>query len=321
MPTLQAPLYPVAAPAYLPPLHGLLASAVPVTPEPQSRWLLGIAVEPEGWAEVHAIPGTWCGDDYEGIVGAKPVESPPDVVEYHPFGLVTSYSCKLGRQGDERRDKVRRQLDLGTGKAIERELWTGAMSDLSATDNMRLAVAGTGTGGALTAGDLAVVVNPGFNPASGVASASPVSVEAGVALLGQALANYGPGSKGMIHATPIAASVATESGLLVEDGRGGASILRTKARGDVFVVGSGYPGTGPGGSAPTGGLTWMHATSMVQVRVDDIVVLPATDAEAVDRATNDWTVRAERAAAAYFDGVFLASVLVAPARGDMGTWT
>lgn len=321
MPQQLAPLYPVAPPTYLPPLHGLLASAIPVTAEPQSRWLLGIAVEPEGWAEVHAIPGTWCGSDYEQVAGLKPAESPPDTVAYYPFQLVTSYSCKIGRTGDERRDKVRRFLDLGTGKAVEHELWTGAISDLSDTGNMRLAIAGTGVGGSLTAADRAVVVNPGYDPATALSNAVPVSIAAGFQLLAQALADYGPGSKGMIHCTAEAGDAACNEAILVEDGRGGSSILRTRSRGDIVVVGSGYPGTGPGGDIPAEGFTWMHATSIVQVRLDDIILLPATDAEAVNRKTNEWTVRAERAAAAYFDGVFQASVLVNLTTGDDGGWT
>jgi hypothetical protein len=321
MPQLLAPAYPVAPPSYLPPLHGLLASAVPVPDEPGSRWLLGIAVEPEGWEQATAIPGTWCGADYQAVAGLKPAEAPPAIYYYHPFQLVTSYSCKVGRTGEERRDKVRRFLDLATGKAVEHELWTGAVSDLSDTDNMRLAIAGTGAGGSLTAADLAVVVNPGFVPAAGIATAAPVSIEGGIQLLSQALADYGPGSKGMIHCTAAAGEAAAQSNALTEDGRGGNGILRTRSRGDVVVVGSGYPGTGPGGTVPPDGFTWIHATSMVQVRLTDIVLLPETDAEAVNRRTNEWTVRAERAAAAYFDGVVVGSCLVNLTLEDEGSWT
>lgn len=307
MPTLPAPAYPVAAQTYLPPLHDLLRTVTPTPSEPGSRWETGIVWEPEGWQEVTAVPGAWCGSDYEAVAGLKPAEGPPDVVYYQPFQLVTSYSCKIGRTGQERRDKVRRFLEAGQSKAIEHELWTGEISDVSDSGNMRLAVAGSGVADALTAADLSVVVNPGFVPASlNPASAVPVSLGAGFALLSQALADYGPGSKGMIHVTPTVGELAVNNQQFVED----RNVLRTRSRGDLIVVGSGYPGTGPGGSVPTGGLTWLHATSMVQVRLGDIIDWPETDAEAVNRKTNEWTVRAERTAAAYWDGLFQASVLV-----------
>lgn len=309
MPRLDAPLYPVAPAVYLPPLHNLLASAVQAPDEPGSRWELGFQVEPEGWADVTAIPGTWCGDD---LYQDKPVQAPPDPVVYLPFQVVTSYSCSWGRTGQERRDKVRRQLDAGQAKAIERELWTGALSAaVDGTPNMSLALYGTGGGGALTTADKAVVRNPGYNPATAVTTATPVDIGSAVAILSQALADYGPGAKGMIHMSPRAGEVAVQRGIAVEDGRGGSSVLRTKSRGDLIVVGSGYDGSGPGGDNPADpDHEWVHATPMVYYRLGDIQVLPPTDAEAVDRASNTWNVYAERTVAAYWDGLFQASVLV-----------
>lgn len=306
MPTLPAPLYPVVAPSYLPPLHGLLASVPPTPDEPGSRWLTGLAMEPEGYIEVDTIPGVWCGSDYADVVGEKPADPPPDSVQYHPFQLVVSYSCKIGRTGAERRDKVRRALELGASKAIEHELWTGMISDLSDTENMRLAVAGTGGGGSLSATDREVVVNPGYLSTSILSTVTPVSLQTGISVLSQALADYGPGSKGMIHMASRAGEFGAMRGFFVED----RQILRTRSRGDIVVVGAGYPGTGPGGDEPEEGQTWIHATGMVQVRRSDLVMLPETDAEAVNRRTNEWTVRAEQAAAAYWDGQFQASVLV-----------
>jgi hypothetical protein len=308
LPTLPAPLYPVVAPTYLPPLHGLLASVPPTPDEPGSRWLTGFVVEPEGYVDVDAIPGAWCGSDYEHTVGLKPADGPPALVEYHPFQLVASYSCKFGRTGDERRDKVRRFLDLGASKAVERELWTGEMSDLSDTGNMRLAKAGTGGGGPtdLTVADREVVKNPGYLATSILDTVVPVSLQTGLSVLAQALADYGPGAKGMIHMTSRAGEFGVEKGMFVED----RQALRTKSRGDIVVVGSGYPGTGPGGDVPDDGMTWIHATSMVQVRRGEVVVLPTTDAEAINRHTGSWVVRAEQAVAAYWDGTFQASVLV-----------
>lgn len=307
MPTQPAPLYPVVAPLYLPPLHSLLASVPPTPDEPGSRWLTGFVVEPEGYIDVTAIPGAWCDDDYESVAGLKPEDAPPDVVAYHPFQLVTSYSCKFGRSGDERRDKVRRALQLGASKAIERELWTGEISDLSDTGNMRLALAGTGGGGSLTAADREVVKNPGYLPTSILSTAVAVSLPTGIEVLSEALADYGPGSKGMIHVPTRAGQAITDRVAGVVEDR---QVLRTKSRGDIVVVGAGYDGTGPGGDVPDEGQVWIHATSMVQVRLGEIVSLPATDAEALDRRTNEWTVRAEQAVAAYWDGQFLASVLV-----------
>jgi hypothetical protein len=314
MPTLPAPLYPVTPAPVLPPLHGLLAAALRPPDEPGSRWELGFAFEPEGWAEATAIPGAWCGDE---LYQDKPVQAPPDVVDYHPFQIVISYSCKFGRTGPERRDKAARGLAAAQSKAIERELWVGELADPS---NMALAVHGTGGGGALTTTDRGVVLNPGYDPTAAVTTASPVDLGTGFAILSQALADHGPGGKGMFHLSTFAGELACQRGLAVEDGRGGVATLRTKSRGDLVVVGAGYPGTGPGGDVPPAGRSWIHATTMVSVRLGEIRVFPETDAAAIDRYSGAWTVYAEQTVAAYWDGQFQASVLVDYGMTPGGVW-
>lgn len=317
MPNLIAPAWPIAAPAYLPPLHSLVASAV-IPPDSEARWESGIVVEPEGWAVPHVIPGMWCGDDFEDVVGPKPDESPPDLVYYQPFGIVTSYHCDFGRTWEEMKSKVRRQLAAVQSKAIERAVWdgvatTGGVSlslNLDNTVDMRLAIAGTGAAGATTAIDRRVVVNPGYSAANALSTITAVDLANGLSLLGSALGNYGSGAQGMIHMPVRPGELAAMAQLLTEDKRGGTPILRTRGRGDTVVVGAGYSGTGPGGDVPAAHHVWLHATSMIQLRLGDPVMLPEDQAQGFNRASNDRVIRAEQTVAAYWDGLTQFSVLV-----------
>lgn len=317
MPNLIAPAWPVAAPAYLPPLHSLVASAV-TPPDDTGRWESGIVVEPEGWAVPHVIPGMWCGGDYEDVVGPKPVESPPDLVYYSPFGIVTSYHCDFGRTWVEMQEKVRRQLAAVQSKAIEQAVWDGAIShggvalttNFDGSHDMQLAKRGTGAAGALTALDRRVVRNPGYDPALGLNTVTAVDLANGLALLGSALGTYGSGAQGMIHMPVQPGELAASGQLLTEDRRGGTPILRTRGRGDTVVIGSGYSGTGPGGDVPAANRVWLHATSMIQLRLGSTILLPDTEAQGFNRATNQRVIRAEQVAAAYWDGLTQFSVLV-----------
>lgn len=100
---------------------------------------------------------------------------------------------------------------------------------------------------------------------------------------------------GVIHLTPSAAAVLGFERL--RDDRG---VLRT-ARGTPVAVGDGYVGSDvptSGGSADTAaaaGQSWLYVTGPVLYRLDsEIVALPETIAEALDREINEVVYRAEQ---------------------------
>lgn len=314
MPLLNAPAFPEAPPQERAPLHGLLATADQPPDDTAGRWTLGMEIEPEDWQEPDAWAGAWCAEDDNDVFddAGKQERTIPGLVVVAPWQHYTSYRCTFGRTQQERVDKVRRMLDAGLSKAVERELWTGATRTAANGGDPVQALAYQGDL-ADAAADLGVTIvrNPGYTVGDAVSTVAPVSLEVGIGLLSQALADYGPGTLGMIHMTALAGDLATRSGQVVEDGRGGASTLRTKGRGDLVVVGSGYPGTGPGGDEPDDFpvVQWVHASKIVQVRRG----LPDRDetlAESLNRATNRWTVRTEIPVAAWWASFFQASVLV-----------
>jgi hypothetical protein len=77
----------------------------------------------------------------------------------------------------------------------------------------------------------------------------------------------------------------------------------------IVVPGSGYTGSDPNGDAASTGTAWLYATSMVDVRLSEPVLIPdpATDPDwrfkALDKETNDLVVRAERFAVASWDAL------------------
>lgn len=304
MATLLAPAFPVAAPLYLPPLHGLMTTATQVPDEPGSRWLLGVAVEPEGWAEAVPMPGAWCGDD---PYPDKPATSPPDVEYWVPVNLVTAYACRFGLSMDERVAKVRRQLAGSESKALERAFWSG-VEGVTTPDGLpvrRLAIAGTGDPddpSVLVEADRVGIVNPGYDPGDPIGDVVGVDVRTALAVLGGYLAGHGGGSRGMIHMPTMIGELAAQQDVFTADNRGQLEVLRTRGRGDAVVIGAGYPGTGPGGSVPPDGFVWIHATSWVQFRLGDVQILPDNMAQAYNRLTGDFVVVAERPALAYWSG-------------------
>ena len=236
-----------------------------------------------------------------------PELSPPDVkkdydgdqspLQYQPFVVEVPYTCSSwGYEANDYRGKALRQLAAGTGKAVEREFWTGELN--VANINLRWWT------------PAANIVNPG-----GWAAPVAVNVALGLALLEQALAGCATGSRGMIHAPAV---VVERMGqwYLIDDDPGcdeDECRLLTRSRGDVVVSGAGYdPLVGPFAAVPPIGATeaWVYATGMVDVRLGEPMIYPETMAEALDRATNTVTYRGERTAAVNPDGCCMFAVLV-----------
>jgi len=98
----------------------------------------------------------------------------------------------------------------------------------------------------------------------------------------------------MIHAPAQLLHHFAFYGLLEKNG----NVWETKT-GNIVVPGTGYTGTDPANDDD--GNLWIYGTSPVELRLSEIMVVPGDLDGAVDRATNQIIVRAERYALAYWD--------------------
>lgn len=262
------------------PGHSLLDAAVDLTPADR-HWEGGITWDPEdGCATIQYWDPT-CGvvqDDKEAVVDLD-----PGLGVFTPFVIYTTVECQVTPKNYPMLvDQVRNRLEAGTPKALEYEFWSGSM-DLG---NFSLA-GSTPNADGTEADACGGILNQTY--------ATPVAVNPEVALLqlGQALANCGTGARGVLHAPAYLAETWALRRYVVEDENG---VLRTRGRGDVVVVGSGYPGTGPNGNGsatPTSGTSWAYATGPIGVLLGEIF-FPSAEPEVVNRATNVVRVTAER---------------------------
>lgn len=261
----------MALPA-VPPLYSLLTASPPVN-ENETRWEAGFAYEPES-----------CGQSSMGILDPcsgdeKPVAGGSGAVSVEPFTIFAGDACSsYGFASRDWKGRAARKLAACESKLIESELWRGDLARASVWDNKYLA----------------------SNDATIVTSSPATPLEA-LACLEQSLADCNCGGQGMIHATPQVITHWANEGRIRSEGGRLLTILGT-----IIVPGSGYDGSGPAATpggppvAPSGSV-WAYATGMVAIRLGPVTVIPDATSEAMDRATNFITVRAERVAAASWD--------------------
>jgi hypothetical protein len=263
-----------------PPELSLLTSALPGrVPE---RWEDGLTFPANAQGRIRLYDP--CGGP-DVVLLDRPADAPDDV---DPFVVQTWHTCSTGtaRPSDEDRAQALEQLDALTPFAVERELWTRDLARVSALPNRGL----TATAADVAAGLTRAV---DLTPTPGT-SVSPI---AAVGLLEEALGAHLGRSYlhvGLRGATFLPATA---------DG----NVLRTKLR-SVVVPGSGYPGTGPDGTAAPAGSTWVYGTGPVTVWLGAPNV-PADGAEVIDRNTNTRTIRAERLAMAAWQGPLFAVLM------------
>jgi len=243
-----------------------------------------------------------------GTVDPNPWTNAP-VVSYDPYAIIAADKCSsFGFVARDYVDRALRLLDYVTPNQLEQEFWTGALATFKGYPNRFLA-------------DLNVV---DVTPVTGTA----VSRVRGIELLEQAMAGCGAGQQAYIHMQP------QNAGQLGQFTRRVGNLMLSPLD-SIIVPGVGYPGTGPGGITATAGTTWMYATGPVRIRLGDPMIFPdgredsvmnigrdekgnysiPVDAEsilgsAIDRSKNTITIRAERPAAATFDGGCQFAVLV-----------
>ncbi len=223
-------------------------------------------------------------------------DTPPNLarVYYQPFLVSTKFTASsFGFPQIDFKGRAQRQNDVALPSAIEAEFWDGTLAKAKSWPNNYLT----------NITNVSQNLTPG---ATTIDNGTAVSVTAGLGILQDAL-RQGVGGQGMLHMIPRAVPS------LLNVRRVGGFLL------DIFdnivVPGVGYSGNGPGGAVPALGTTWMYATDLVMTRVERVArVTPDTMAEALDRGQNGepntFTFRAQRYAAAYFDGARQYAVLV-----------
>lgn len=190
---------------------------------------------------------------------------------YDPFVAYVPYECTAaGFDRENYGDKVLDLLESGFAKAVESAFWN-ELEDASAES-----------------------VNDIFG------GGDPVSPRLALASLTQGLADCANGSLGTIHAPAGIVQLWIEGGALYEDEDGR---LRTVARGDYVIAGSGYAVESP---------VVAYATGLVEVRLGKPMLIPDSFSEAFDRATNKVVALGERVAAVTYSGCCVLSVEIDP---------
>ena len=208
----------IAAPKIIPSAFGLLAVVDVENSADEDHWIRGFSQEWE--TDLYALYNV---DDTNGnetqIAGAGNVNYYDEIKPF--FIEVQEDRSTLGFLGIDRVERIKRQLDATTQRAIEEELWDG---------EVRLAAGHSNR--ALVSPSLTVVNGEGLS-----AKRSLAALEHGIAQASHA------GEQGIIHATrDVVAALSSNSQMLFHNKI--KDHLQTMG-GTPVVTGSGYSGNGP----------------------------------------------------------------------------
>jgi hypothetical protein len=270
----------VTAPAIDPADYGLFSVAKPATttlPD-EDRWIRTFAQE---WDTGIYSAKNW--DDTDTTSSSIASDSTPTRhTQIKPFFIeVEELISTFGYTALDRFNRISRQIDGITQKAVEKELWDGVIRQTESHENAALSSAS------------ATLLNSG----------TALSAAKALALLDYKIGSTSPcGEQGVIHMTRDIAGLLSASYMLFhkEDGR-----IETVS-GTPVIIGSGYSGTGPTGATgatATDGNKWMYGTGTVEVYVGKIDVVNDNNGQAYDVSgnQNDMRLKAIRPAAVYFD--------------------
>jgi hypothetical protein len=259
--TSPGPLLPLDAPLPQPRRYTLLDGAQ-IVAEPDTRWLAGAWINgyPSGRPETQdpCSDGTFRLKNSEAV-SARPMAGAFTVVQ---GGACTAKT--IGPNSGWYTDRLALAFQAVESTAVERVFLDGG---------------GHSTLGAYVADANLEIL------ASGAAQAR----REGLALLENAIGQVGAG---IIHITPALAAVWAGDYLIGVDRAGQ---MRTLGNGTLVVVGAGYIGVSPDAQHGfTSSQEWAYATGFVQVRRDDVTILPGVYSQALDRSNNEITFYAER---------------------------
>lgn len=271
----------VTAPKIVPSAFGLLAVVKPENAPSEDKWIRGFSQE---WETTVDTLKNWDDTDSTSytLVNNATVNYYDEIKPF--FIELDEVRSTLGFLGLDRIERLKRQLEGVTQKAIERELWDGDIRIGETHDNKALI-------------DGATVLNSG----------AALNAKRALALLEHTIATTShAGEQGIIHMTrDVAAILSSNSNMLFHDK--GRDHLQTMG-GTPVIVGSGYSGQGPvsvtdGSEDPTAGNKWIYGTGTVRVFLGDIDVVNDNLAQAYDVSgnANDMRIKAIRPAAVYFD--------------------
>lgn len=269
----------IPAPSADPGRFSLVAQAIdPSTREQGNRdgdWMNGFEFTPEACSGGGLIDPC---DDEAGRT--KTLGARPATIAVDPFVVWHGDRCTtLDFRAESFEDRANAALLRYESALIEAEFWTGTVAAAESLPNPYL-----------TDANLVELAPAG-------AELTPTMA---LAALEASLADCRGGSRGMIHASPRTVTVWKALDLVSVEG---GTIVTTL--GTVVVAGAGYDGSSPTGVVDaTGATAWAYATGIVSVRRSEIVTIPDKGdfAGAVNRTTNLVEWRAERFAAAYWDG-------------------
>ncbi|NBR23209.1 MAG: hypothetical protein EBU08_05400 [Micrococcales bacterium] len=267
------------APKITPSEFGLFTVAKPETQFKEDQWIRGFSQE---WDTSIYSAKNWDDTDTTSAVVASNA-TPTRYTEINPFFIeAEDYRSTLGFAGFDYVARVKRQLEGITQKAMEREIWDGAIRKGESHANKALSAS------------TATLIN----------GTTALSVARALALLDFELADTSPaGENGVIHMTKDAAGLLSANYMIFHNVETGH--LQTIS-GTKIIIGSGYTGNGPDtqtGATASATNKWMYGTGTVKVFLGDVDVVADTLAQSYDVAgnQNDMRIKAIRPAAVYFD--------------------
>lgn len=261
------------------------------TPSPDSvHWQQGVT-----WIE-RCPTGDTTYDECLSVTGTgappePPAKTPNVDQEFRgatPFTVVAEFQCTPVGLGDAQA-VAQDALARVEQHQLETAFWTGAAADQTVVFP-HLAADGEVLDGDIVLQSVATPVVTGAD------------VAAALGALEQELADCYKG-QGLIHVPRSALPTLTAWNLVREDG----GRLMTP-NGNRIVAGGGYPGTGPDGSAPADGTTWIYATGAAWGYRSNVYFTQVRDS--LNRATNTLRMQAERSYLIGFECCLLAAHIV-----------
>lgn len=270
----------VSAPAIVPSAFGLFAVAKPENAPSEDQWIRGFAQEWEttvqelkNWDDTDSTSGT--------VVTGGTINYYDDIKPF--FIELQETRSGLSFNAIDRIARLTRQLEGMTQKAVETELWDGAVRKGESHDNKALSDANANLVNGTTALGATLAL---------------AQLEADMAAASNA------GENGVIHMTRDVAALLSTTGQVFLHSEG-KDHLQTLS-GTPVVIGSGYSGNGPTGqtgAAASATNKWMYGTGAVKLYLGNVDVVNDNLSQAYDvnGNQNDMRIKAIRPAAVYFD--------------------